>query len=230
MSKIKNISYDLYNIENIKYSKYLIKDCSAKKKEFVQDKSKDDAIQEICLKKGVTCFRGSEQNVLERVLRAAEGSSIQNIVELHGDNPFLDPQLIDESIKIFMKGHYDYLTNTLKKTFPQGTRIQIFPTKKLKEVSEITSDPSVQEHVSLYFYENPSKYKIFNLEANRDMRRPELRLTVDTIEDFNFIESIYKRIEDKKLKPNFSIKEVIKIIDENNLKILNRDISSKPVR
>ena len=62
------------------------------------------------------------------------------------------------------------------------------------------------------------------------MRRPELRLTVDTIEDFNFIESIYKRIEDKKLKPNFSIKEVIKIIDENNLKILNRDISSKPVR
>ena len=44
MGKIKNVSYDLYKIEDIKYSKYLIKDCTAKKKEFIPDKSDEDAI------------------------------------------------------------------------------------------------------------------------------------------------------------------------------------------
>ena len=44
MSKLKNITHDLYKVDQIKYTKYLIKDCSAKKKEYVLDKSKEDAV------------------------------------------------------------------------------------------------------------------------------------------------------------------------------------------
>ena len=191
---------------------------------------KDDPIEELALQKGFNVYRGSEENVLNRVLEAAQTFSVTNIVELHGDNPFLDPAIIDKCIKIFDSGEYDYLANDLVKTFPQGTRIQIFPTEKLSEVRKITNDPAVQEHVSLYFYENLEKYRNFNLEAEPDIRKPELRFTVDTIEDFNFISSIYEIVIKKGLKPDFSISEAIKIIDENSLKILNSNISSKPIR
>lgn len=192
--------------------------------------SKDDELVEILEENNINYFRGSEEDVLSRVYLAAKKFSIENIVELHGDNPFLDPSLVDRCIKVFDRKGVDYLSNTLIKTFPMGLRVQIFSTEKLGEVYREISDPAVHEHVSLYFYENPDKYSLINIEAKGEERRPELRLTVDTKEDFQFILNIYKKIIEEDVYPNFDINDVIRIIDQYQLRIINQHITSKPVR
>ena len=182
------------------------------------------------VRKEINYFRGSEDDVLKRVVEAAEHFSIQNIIELHGDNPFLDPDIIDSCIREFELGDVDYLSNTLENTFPQGLRVQIFPTIKLRRVEKTVDDETVREHVSLYFYKNPNKFKIKSVEAEDPIKRPELRLTVDTEEDFQFICNIYERILLEGIYPDFDVKDIIRIVDDYKISILNKSINSKPIR
>ena len=165
-------------------------------------------------KKGISFYRGSENDVLERVCEAAEHFSIENIIELHGDNPFLDPYLIDTCIQEYKEESIDYLSNTLEASYPQGLRVQIFSYLNLLKIKNTILDPAVREHVSLYFYENPEKYSLKNVKAKKEEKRPELRLTVDTKEDFNFVSNIYKIILEEGKYPYFDIKDLIKIVDD----------------
>ncbi len=194
------------------------------------ENQKDDVLVSFLKQKGVNFFRGSEEDVLNRVVEAAEHFSIENIIELHGDNPFLDPNVIDSCIKEYQSADVDYLSNTLEKTFPQGLRVQIFPTIKLRSVEKTINDKNVREHVSLYFYENPSQFNIRNVEAEGEIKRPELRLTVDTEEDFQFICSIYERLLLEGIYPGFDVKDIIRIIDDYKISIVNKGIKSKPIR
>lgn len=194
------------------------------------DNKKDDVLVDFLKQKKINFYRGSENDVLQRVVRAAEQFSIENIIELHGDNPFLDPKIVDSCIKEFNSEKIDYLSNSLTNTFPQGLRVQIFPTNKLSEIEKRIKDYAVREHVSLYFYENPNKFIIKNIEAEESIKRPELRLTVDTEEDFQFISSIYEKLLGEGVYPEFEVKDIIRVIDDNNISILNEKIKSKAVR
>ena len=155
---------------------------------------KDDILEDFSQEENISCYRGSEDNVLERVLFAAKQFSIKNIIELHGDNPFLDGSLIDNVIKKYETYKCDYISNTLKKTFPMGLRVQVFKTSELEKIYKTVNDPAVEEHVSNYFYENPNLYNIVNYEADSETTRPEIRLIVDTNEDLAFAKNIYKFI------------------------------------
>ena len=108
--------------------------------------------------------------------------------------------------------------------------MQIFPTIKLRTVEKTINDEVVREHVSLYFYENPNKFKIKGVEAEDPIKRPELRLTVDTEEDFQFICNIYERILLEGIYPDFDVKDIIRIVDDYKISILNKSINSKPIR
>ena len=191
---------------------------------------KDDILEDFANKESIECFRRSEENVLERVLFAAKYYNIKNIVELHGDNPFLDANIIDQAINRYNESNCDYISNTIKKTYPMGLRVQIFSKKNLTFVYENVDDPAVEEHVSNYFYENPDKYSILNMEATDEIKRPEIRLTIDTIQDIDLARSIYKILIKKKLYPNFSTLEMLQVIDENNIHLINKDVITKPLR
>ena len=194
------------------------------------DNSIDDILVHYAEEINIDVFRGSEENVLERVVLAAEEYSIKYIVELHGDNPFLDPEIIDNAIEMFEIKKCDYISNTIKKTFPMGLRVQVFPTNLLREIYDTIDDPAVNEHVSLYFYENPDMYKLENLTAPSEINRPEIRLTVDTKEDFQFASNIYRKILEDNLFPNFKTIDVLNIIDKHHIPRINKSIESKPVR
>jgi spore coat polysaccharide biosynthesis protein SpsF len=191
---------------------------------------KDDILDEYAKGINIDIFRGSEDNVLERVVLAAEEYSIEHIVELHGDNPFLDPEIIDLTIDKYELTNCDYISNTIKKTFPMGLRVQVFPTKLLRHIYNTVDDSAVNEHVSLYFYENPDIFNIENVNAPNQINRPDIRLTVDTEEDFQFVSNIYKEIIHKNLYPNFKTIDVLKIIDENKLPLINKNVLPKPNR
>jgi len=188
----------------------------------------DKKIEALAVESGVKCYRGSSDDVLSRVLQAALSQKADLIVEMTGDNPLLDPGVVEDVIKLFLSGDYDYVCNFLDRTFPRGLDTQIFPTRLLAEVDRITQNPLDREHVSLYIYEHPERYRLGNLSAPPKLHRPELRLTVDTGEDLSLVREIYGRLYRK--KPDFSIQDVIALLDANpELLKINQHILQKPV-
>jgi spore coat polysaccharide biosynthesis protein SpsF len=190
----------------------------------------DIEIVKLADKMNVKSFRGSVDNVLDRVLNAARTYKADVIVELTGDCPLFDPEVIDRVVQTYLDNDYDYVSNNLKdKTWPAGTEAKVFSLNTLDEVNRLTTDKFDREHVSLYIYEHPERYRLFDVIAPPELRRPELRLTVDTKEDFELVESIYKALY--KGGRIFTLKEIIQLLDKNeHLRGVNKEIKQKPVR
>src|SRR5207302_6357305 len=92
----------------------------------------DDVLEQLARRLGVACFRGSEEDVLDRVLRTARSVAADVIVELTGDCPIIDPEVIDRVIDVYLANTYDYVSNGLwKNTFPDGMGTQVFSTTVL---------------------------------------------------------------------------------------------------
>lgn len=189
----------------------------------------DQATEDACRAMGVKCFRGSNDDVLLRVLEAAKTHQADLIVELTGDCPVIDPVLIDEVIQFYLDNDYDYASNVLGRSFPRGTEVQVFSVKVLDEVNRITQDPADHEHVSLYIYEHPEKYKLGTIAAPPELQRPGVRLTVDLPQDLELIRQIYQRLYPG--NPDFGIRDILELLDrEPHLAQLNGSIQQKPVR
>jgi spore coat polysaccharide biosynthesis protein SpsF len=190
--------------------------------------STDDVVEKLTRRLGVGCYRGSEDDVLDRVMKAAQFYNADIIVEITGDCPLIDPGVIDHLIEIFLRNSYDYVSNTLKQTYPNGLDAQVFSLKTLEEVAQLTQDPVDHEHVSLYIYEHPEKFSLFNLESDLPEKYRDLRLTVDTIEDFELIRLIYEELYPG--NPNFSLEDIIDLLDRKpDLKDINKHIQQKKV-
>ena len=80
----------------------------------------DDCLVELAERLGIKCFRGSEDDVLERVLHAAQAHDVDIIVELTGDCPLLDPALVDQGVATYLEKGVDYLTNSQPASYPIG--------------------------------------------------------------------------------------------------------------
>lgn len=194
------------------------------------DMPSDNETEAACKKMKVHFYRGSSDDVLDRVLRAAKAFEADIIVELTGDCPLLDPQIIDSVIQHYLDHNFDYVSNVLVRTFPRGMDTQVFSVKVLDNISRLTQDPADRENVSLFIYEHPEKYKLGNVAAASNvLKRPDLRLTVDTKEDFELINEVYTRLYPA--KPDFLLSDIIQLIENTpHLKELNKHIQQKAVR
>ncbi len=188
-----------------------------------------EPIVELGSRLGVTVFRGSEKDVLDRVLKAAQAVSADLIVETTGDCPLIDPATISRVIRALREGPYDYCSNRQTRTFPVGMDVQVFPTRVLADVASRTDDPADHEHVSLYIYEHPGRYRLKYVESGLPPNDSDLRLTVDTPEDFALIRAIYEALYPT--KPNFDLRDVLRFLHARpDLVALNHHIQQKPVR
>jgi spore coat polysaccharide biosynthesis protein SpsF len=193
------------------------------------DNPADDAIEELARRLGAGCFRGSEEDVLDRVLRAAQSVAADVIVEITGDCPLTDPRIVDRMVEVYLANKVDYVANVLKRTYPDGLEVQVFATALLAEVASLTQDPADREHVSLYIYEHPERYQLHNVESHLPEKYWELRLTLDTPEDFELIAAIYHELYPK--NPAFTLDDVLRLLDRRpELLALNAEIHDKPVR
>lgn len=158
--------------------------------------AKDDAIAQWCTQNGVLCYRGSEDDVLDRVTGACEFTNADAIVQMGADSAYLDFELVDELTEICKSGNYDYVCNDLELTYPLGIYGHIVNTKKLidlnrkKELSE-----EDREDVVRYIWEHPGEYKIHHVKAPKEKNFPELRLTIDYPEDFELAKILYARFD-----------------------------------
>ena len=172
---------------------------------------KDDVIIDFCKKNNYRFFRGSEDDVLDRVLNSAKTFKADIIVELTADNPLIDSEIIDKAIQFYLNNDYDYVCNFLPETFPYGSQIQVFSVEILDEVDKLTNEPIDRENVSWYIYHHPEKYKIGNLKAEDELSDPTIRITVDYEEDFLLIEKVIKNFKNHLI----SLRDVVKFINEN---------------
>lgn len=153
----------------------------------------DDALVAWAGSEGITVHRGSEDDVLARVVGAQRMMKGDIVVEVCGDTPLIDPGLVDHAVETYLAGGCDVVTNTVRPSYPQGSEAQVFAFSALDEVERTVADAAVREHVSLHFYENP-RYRIVHLEAPEEQRLPEQRLQVDYPEDLDLVRAIHARL------------------------------------
>lgn len=152
---------------------------------------KDDAIERLCSRQKFDCYRGSEDDVLDRYYRAARQFSPKNVVRVTADCPLIDPKIIDDIIRKHIEGDFDYTSNTLVETYPDGLDTEVFKYSVLCEAWEKAELMSEREHVTPYI-KFKGDYKRFSIE-----RIPSLadkRWTVDTEADYEMIQQIYSAL------------------------------------
>lgn len=192
----------------------------------------DNAIEDLAKSMEVNCFRGSEDDVLKRVLEAAESVNGDAILELWGDCPLIDPQVLDNLITFYMKNNFDCVGTVLPnftKTYPLGISALLFSTKILRDVDKLTQKPDDRENVSNYIYEHPEKYTLAPLQCPGELNYPNLRLVVDEQNDFNLIKIILENLYPK--NSCFSTSDVISFLNANpQLKELNKDVVQRRLK
>ena len=94
----------------------------------------DDKVVALCNKINIKYFRGDPIDVLDRYYKCAKYFSISDIVRITSDNPLIDPELIDQVIKKFVIGNFDYVTNFIPRTLPYGTEAEIISFEALSKI------------------------------------------------------------------------------------------------
>jgi spore coat polysaccharide biosynthesis protein SpsF len=184
-----------------------------------------DPLQDLAERLGIGCFRGSEDDVLARVLGAAQAYDAGLIVELTGDCPLIDPALVDHVIERHREGGADYTANVLERSYPLGFAVQVFPAKVLAEVAELTDDPADREHVSLYIYEHPERYRLRSVVSDHP-ESAELRLTVDTPEDYELVKTVFEALPD-----GFTLQDILELFERRpELKHVNQHVEQRKAR
>ncbi len=190
----------------------------------------DDPLEALASAEGIACHRGSEEDVLLRVVEAHRKMKSEVIVEVTGDATLLDPAVIELGVATFLSGDIDVVSNTWHLTYPQGADVQVFRLSDLEAVEREVADPAVREHVSLFFYEHPERYRIHHLVAPPELRRPDLRFQLDYPEDLAFIREVYGRLGPVH-GDGFGTAEILHLLAEHPaIAALNRDCVEKAVR
>lgn len=172
--------------------------------------SSDDAIEQVCLAEGIDCYRGSLHDVLDRFYQAAQTWNPEHIVRITGDCPVIDPEVIDDVITFYLYGDYDYASNAVEPTFPDGLDIEIFRFSVLEGAWKEATLLSQREHVTPFIYQQPDRYRIGNYKNTEDLSH--LRWTVDEPEDFDLISKIYEGLYP--VKPNFRMADILKLLQQ----------------
>ena len=155
----------------------------------------DDAIAEATLRQGFPTHRGSLTNVLERYVETCNRLGFQYVVRLTADNPFVDPALIQQFLKIWYSGNFDYISNKIGKGYPIGSDIEIVRVKALEHVLSLNPSIEEKEHVTSAIYKaGAEQYKIAAINRKED-DLSSVRMTIDVPLDFVRAQAVAKRID-----------------------------------
>lgn len=171
----------------------------------------DDPLVSECVARGIACSRGSLNDVLDRFIQAALSYQPETIVRLTGDCPLADPSLIDEVIRYFHAGNYDYASNREPPTFPDGLDVEVMRFACLELANREAVLPSEREHVTPFLCAHPERFHLVNYAAPVD--RSGLRWTVDGPEDFEFVCSVYEKLYP--MKPNFTTEDILSMLEKH---------------
>lgn len=183
----------------------------------------DDAIAERAEKLRVYVFRGSEDDVLDRYYQAFRKYPADVVVRVSSDCALADPHVVDRVVSHYLRGNYDYVSNILKRTYPDGLDVEVFSFKALEKAWQETKWASEREHVTSYIFKNPDKFKLANVE--NEVNLSHFRWTVDWKEDLKFVRQVYKHLY--KEGQIFYMEDILELLREHpNLEKINQGIAT----
>lgn len=193
-------------------------------------KPQDQKVADLAKKLGIGWFRGSEADVLDRVVGAAEKYQGKIIVRLTADCPMVDPAHIDDGIKTLINGRYDYVANNhIRRTVPIGFDIEVCRIERLKTAIKNSREAAVHEHVTLFFRDHPEIFKLGVFGPKLTKWQLGLRLTVDTTRDLELVRRIFRLLA--VYKPKFELGDVLKLMFlYPGLTKINLEVDQKPAR
>ena len=187
----------------------------------------DEAIVELCAQHGCPCFRGSEDDVLDRYYWAAMHHQADVVVRITSDCPLIEPQIVDRLVREFLDQQpgVDYACNLLpRRTFPQGLDTEVMRFDVLEQAWREDHNPAWREHVTPYIQRNPDLFHIHSVINEVDYSH--MRWTVDTPEDLALVRRIYNHFGHDR----FSWQEVLAVLEHNPEWLeINRHVQQKVI-
>jgi spore coat polysaccharide biosynthesis protein SpsF len=167
----------------------------------------DNSVACFCESINVPCFRGNEADVLDRFYRGAIHFEARVIVRLTADCPLIDPAVIDKVIQVFRSGQYDYVSNTLRPTYPDGLDTEVVGREALEVAWRHAEMPSEREHVTPYIWKRPERFRLANVTHEVDLSG--LRWTVDEARDLDFVREVYAEFRST---PHFGLSDIADLV------------------
>lgn len=168
----------------------------------------DDIIEKLGRKLKIDVFRGDSLDVLDRYYKCAKEFNLDNILRITSDCPLIDPEIVDKVIKKYEIEKYDYVSNTLIRTFPIGLDAEIFSFDVLEKTWKNAILPSEREHVTPFIRNKKMDFSIGNIEYDKDLSK--IRITLDRKEDYELIKLIVKECK----KRPILLQNIIKLFED----------------
>ena len=165
----------------------------------------DDVIEELVKKLEIDVFRGDSSDVLDRYYQCAKKFNLDDIVRITSDCPLIDPEIVDKVIRKYKIEKFDYVTNTLIRTFPIGLDAEIFSFDVLEKTWKNAILPSEREHVTPFIRNKKMDFSVGNIEHEEDLSK--IRVGLDRKEDYELIKIIVNEFE----KRPILLQDIIKL-------------------
>lgn len=177
----------------------------------------NDVIETFCNNNNVICFRGDEKDLLKRFIDAAEANGIERIIRICSDNPFLELNSIKSLLAKADTTEADYVSFNINGTpsilTHYGFWTEYTTLKALKKVQNITDDQYYHEHVTIYIYKHPNEFNLEWVDGPGCINgHDNIRLTIDTPEDFANAQMIYSEL--CAVNPYPTIEDVVDYLDK----------------
>jgi spore coat polysaccharide biosynthesis protein SpsF len=188
------------------------------------NKVEDSAIIQCAEKMGICWYKGEEHNVLLRFIEAAKYYKAKTIIRVCADNPFIQPDSIEQLLHEFKKMPSDYIGFLVNNNIPSikshfGLWAELTTLEALQKINILTNKKKYLEHVTNYLYEHPDIFNVAYIRVMNDVAsRDNIRLTLDTESDFVIQKEIFKDLYSK--NKLFSIHDILVYL-ENNPKIFD---------
>jgi spore coat polysaccharide biosynthesis protein SpsF len=183
-------------------------------------KKTDKILLDLAKKYGIIGYAGDVNDLLNRHFQCAIKIEADPIIRITSDCPLIDPKIVEKVLKFYLDHDYDYVSNIIEPSFPDGQDVEVFSLNALKKAVKNAKLSSEREHVSPYFTKKQNKFKLYNIKNEKDLSH--MRWTVDQKQDLTFVRKIYSKMKPKTV---FSIKEILRIISEEpELQNINKGI------
>ena len=153
------------------------------------ERPEDDTVAAWAESEGVPVVRGDTDDVLSRYLRCLEAFPSHFVIRVTADNPLTDPEIISRVIEAMEAGSWDYV-DASNGGFPSGSGVDAFSTPLLEFMHQRARDNRDREHINAYVLECENDFRCHRLTAPSQLARPDVRLTIDTQEDWVRLHSL----------------------------------------
>ena len=195
------------------------------------DQAIDKEIVAEAQKLGVGVYCGSENDVLERYYKAAKSFNAEIIARVTADCPLFDPMVLScmliEFKRILSTGFKNvYVTNNRVRTYPRGLDVEVFSFAALEKANQRAKLGFEREHVTQYMHRHKDEFVLYDFKNSEDYS--DYRWTLDTPEDFNFIETVYSELyKEGKVVSTAEVLSLLK--NKPELCELNADVKQKKI-